>query len=346
LLAQGTEVVVFAMGSDWGSPLVAELAGLGAQFVMPPPRLWQTPILGALYSTLTWPWSIPRTANSLYCIGPGRSHALLHLLRPRGTKTLYHEIVFPSAHNTPERQRAALLDLTIANSRKVAQIVRRHCPRKPIRVIPFLTSNAPMPLPARSRPVGTGTLRVTYLGRLVKHKRPDQLVRRWKALRGAPGLDLATLDVYGYDPTGEMLKELRQLAAEPNLANHVRIHGNYEPESLPAILAETDLVVLPSLEEGLPLVLVEAMLQGVPFVATSAGGTEELGDGNPDVVVTAREWEAFEAGLVRMAASIRAGQIDALRLHRWAEDRYGYAPVSRQWLACLHQPRKFFGLYG
>ncbi len=345
LLAQGTGVVVFAMGSDWGSRLVAELTDLGAQFVTPPPRLCQTPILGALYSTMTWPWSMPRTANSLYCIGPGRSHVLLHLLRPRGTKSVYHEIVFPSGHNTPERQRAALLDLTVANSRKVARMVRHYCPRKPIRVIPFLTSNAPMPPPVRSRAVGRGALRVTYLGRLVKHKRPDQLVRCWKALSGTPALNLASLNVYGYDPGGEMLKELRRFVGDSDIADRVRIRGNYEPEGLARILAETDLVVLPSLEEGLPLVLVEAMLHGVPFVATAAGGTEELAEDNQDVLVTGKEWGEFTGGLLQMAGRIRAGEIDALRLHRWAEERYGYAAVSRQWLACLHQPRRFFGLY-
>jgi glycosyltransferase involved in cell wall biosynthesis len=155
----------------------------------------------------------------------------------------------------------------------------------------------------------------------------------------------ARLDVYGYDPTGEMIEVLRAFVTQSNLSEQVRIHGDYGSDRLPWILAESDLVVLPSLDEGLPLVLVEAMLHGVPFVATAAGGTEELGDGNPEVIVTVKEWEDFETGLLQMAARIRAGQIDALRLHRWAEERYGFASVSERWLNCLQQPRKFFGLY-
>jgi glycosyltransferase involved in cell wall biosynthesis len=100
--------------------------------------------------------------------------------------------------------------------------------------------------------------------------------------------------------------------------------------------------VLPSLWEGLPLVLVEAMLHGVPFAATAAGGTEELGDGNPDVVVTGTAWEEFEDGLAALAARLRARQVDPVRLHAWAERRYGYASVSRQWLDCLCDPSQFF----
>jgi glycosyltransferase involved in cell wall biosynthesis len=185
---------------------------------------------------------------------------------------------------------------------------------------------------------------VTYLGRLVKHKRPDELVRHWKRLSALPGLSPARLDIYGFDPTGEMLEELRRFVIDSQLTDRVQIHGKYDNEQLPAILAETDLVVLPSLEEGLPLVLVEAMSRGVPFVATDAGGTEELAEGNRDVIVTGQQWAAFENGLVTMARKVRSGEIDPQRLHEWTEKRYGFPIVSKLWLDCLGRPHKFFGL--
>jgi glycosyltransferase involved in cell wall biosynthesis len=139
-----------------------------------------------------------------------------------------------------------------------------------------------------------------------------------------------------------MFRELCNFVADERMEHEVKIHGAYELADLPRILLETDVVVLPSLWEGLPLVLVEAMLKGVPFVATAAGGTEELGVGNPDVRVTPTEWTDFERGLVETAHRIREGQIDSLRLHRWAEDRYGFAAVSRSWLECLLRPHQFF----
>jgi hypothetical protein len=43
-----------------------------------------------------------------------------------------------------------------------------------------------------------------------------------------------------------------------------------------------------------------------------------------------------------MAQKIRAGRIDSRRLHQWAEARYGYTVVSRQWLECLMNPHQFF----
>jgi glycosyltransferase involved in cell wall biosynthesis len=240
---------------------------------------------------------------------------------------------------------AGHLDVSVANSRKVAERMREYWPQKPIRIIPFLTSDRPMPVPARLRVGEAGRLRVVYLGRLVAHKRPDQLVRRWQALSAHPALASARLDVYGFDPEGTMLKELRVFVAENKLEESVAIHGAYELNTLPRILANSDLVVLPSLDEGLPLVLVEAMARGVPFVATAAGGTVELGLDNPDVMVTSTQWEDFEAGLLSMAGRIRAGGIDSRRLHQWVEARYGYGTVSRQWLDCLLNPRQFFDLH-
>jgi glycosyltransferase involved in cell wall biosynthesis len=102
------------------------------------------------------------------------------------------------------------------------------------------------------------------------------------------------------------------------------------------------MVVLPSLWEGLPLVLVEAMQRGVPVVTTHVGGIEEFSEGNADIVITPSDWSEFANGLQTMAARVRRGDVNSGRLHRWAEDRYGYAAVSSKWLSALLDPAGFF----
>jgi glycosyltransferase involved in cell wall biosynthesis len=324
---------------------MAGLKKAGVKFFVPPRLIRRSQKLSAIYSALTWKWRMPRRANSLYCISPGYSQLLLNRLKPRATTSINHEIVEPPNPDSIAGKCAAGLDVTVANSRKVAQLMQGFWPQKPIQSIPFLTSDRPMPPPNARRPLAAGGLmRVTYLGRLVEQKRPDQLVRRWQHLSSQPGLAPARLDVYGYDPDGEMLKALRAYVENSGLSERVSIHGEYRLSELPRILEESHLVVLPSLWEGLPLVLVEAMLRGVPFVASAAGGTEELGADNPDVTVTGTDWADFEAGLLAMAGKIRAGQIDPLRLHQWVETRYGHAAVAERWLECLLHPRQFFGL--
>lgn len=336
-------MVVFATGSNWDEKNIMDLQQLGVKFRMPPARFRTSRIFSAVQAGFTWPFLVPRQATSLYCVSAGHSQLLLHRLKPADAMSINHEIVEPPSTESPAGKCAARLDATVANSVKVAELMKGFWPQKPIRVIPFLTSDAPTQPPVRRREVGAdGLLRVVYLGRLVEQKRPDQLVRRWQALSARSGLAPARLDVYGYDPNGQMLKELRAFVEASGQAGSIDIHGEYQLAELPGILKESDLVVLPSLWEGLPLVLVEAMLHGVPFVASAAGGTEELGIGNPDVMVTATDWQDFEAGLLAMAARIRAGGVDSLRLHHWVEKRYGFKEVSRQWLECLLTPRQFF----
>jgi glycosyltransferase involved in cell wall biosynthesis len=345
LLQQGVSLELYANGSHWSPSLVKELRQLGARLHLPPQPLWASPRLGMLYAALLWPLQIPQTASSLYCIGSGRSHLWLHRLKPRRVPSINHEIVDAPEPESLSAQCAQKLDLTVANSIKVTRLMKERWPDKPIRTVPFLTSDRPTPTPDRRRRVGNNVLRVTYLGRLVRHKRPDELVRRWRVLGALPELAPARLDIYGYDPTGQMLRELKAFVVESGQSRTISIHGEYETAALSQILAESDIVVLPSLVEGLPLVLVEAMLHGVPCVATAAGGTEELGEGNPDVIITSTEWSDFETGLLRMARQTRNGEVDPRRLHRWAEQRYGYSTVSRSWVQCLTRPCEFFDVH-
>jgi glycosyltransferase involved in cell wall biosynthesis len=210
-------------------------------------------------------------------------------------------------------------------------------------VIPFLTAESATPAPAPRPAVGNRRLQVGYLGRLESRKRPDVLVREWARMTSRPPLARAVLHLHGDDDGSGMRRELESYVAANGLGSRVQLHGGYSHSQLPDLLSKLDVVVLPSEWEGLPLVLVEAMQQGVPFVATAAGGTAELGQDNPDVIVTGTEWGQFEEGLVEMAARLRAGAVDAVRLHGWVEPRYGFEPVAKQWQNALLNSRIFFG---
>ena len=73
---------------------------------------------------------------------------------------------------------------------------------------------------------------------------------------------------------GPEKESLVQLARRLGLANHVLFtgHDSHIEELYPAL----DLVVIPSLSEGLPNVLLEGLLYGKPVVATEVGGIPEI----------------------------------------------------------------------
>ena len=337
-------VRIYGTGCQWQTTTVVQLKQAGVRFLIPPAALAHAPALGKAWASLHWRLNRPTGTTSLYAVGVGRSHALLKRLAPADVISIYHEIVSPPSPRSMAADCLRLMDVALANSNRVARDMTGICPAKPIRTIPFLTAEEGMSAPAARSAVGTRPLQVGYLGRLEKRKRPDVLVREWMRMTKRPSLSPAVLHFYGDDHGSGMRTELESYVDAQGLTARIQVHGPYLHSELPEILSTLDLVVLPSEWEGLPLVLIEAMQQGVPFVATAVGGTAELGQDNPDVIVTGVEWEAFETGLVEMAARLRAGQVDAVRLHAWVEPRYGFETVAKQWQSALLESKAFFGL--
>ena len=128
--------------------------------------------------------------------------------------------------------------------------------------------------PARPPRAAPGPLRAAYLGTWIPSKGVHVLV---EAVRDVdPGA--VVLDVHGYAPPYDGFEDyaghLRRLAAG---AKHVRFRGPYAPEDVPALLAQADVLVVPSIwYENSPLTLHEARIAGVPVIASRHGGLLEL----------------------------------------------------------------------
>ncbi len=75
---------------------------------------------------------------------------------------------------------------------------------------------------------------------------------------------------------GPLLKKLRTQADELSVADKIQFHGVIEHQALPTWYRAADLVVLPSLAEGVPNVLLESIACGRPYVASNTGGIPEI----------------------------------------------------------------------
>jgi glycosyltransferase involved in cell wall biosynthesis len=120
----------------------------------------------------------------------------------------------------------------------------------------------------------------------------------------------------------------------PAAERYVRDHGLGDRvifsgmrRDVASILAVSDIFVLASRYEGLPLAIIEAMMAGLPVVATRVGGVAELvEDGVTGLIVPPRDGEALTRALRRLLADPElrhrmgmAGRERALR--DFAEDR-------------------------
>ncbi len=91
---------------------------------------------------------------------------------------------------------------------------------------------------------------------------------------------------------GELRQALKAKARALSLDDRVVFSGFRE--DVPSLIAGMDLFVLPSLNEGLGLVLVMAMALGKPIVATAVGGVPEvLGEGEAGMLVPPRDSRAL-----------------------------------------------------
>ncbi len=116
-----------------------------------------------------------------------------------------------------------------------------------------------------------GPVRLLSVGRLTSAKGQWLLVHACAALQ-REGVDFE-LTVVGDGPDRARLTEG---VSSQNLQGRVRFTGALNQTEVLAELARADVFVLPSLAEGIPVVLMEAMASGVPCVTSPVNGIPEL----------------------------------------------------------------------
>lgn len=96
--------------------------------------------------------------------------------------------------------------------------------------------------------------------------------------------------------SGPLETSLRARIDELGLNDNVHLLGRRD--DVPALLAAADMLVLPSLFEGLPLVALEAMAVGMPVIGTQVCGTAEaVVDGETGRLVAPRDAAALAGAL-------------------------------------------------
>jgi glycosyltransferase involved in cell wall biosynthesis len=207
----------------------------------------------------------------------------------------------------------------------VSESVRRHLvddlhwPPGKIEVVP----NAVRMDPAIVTPATALTLRDHIVGRqgtplvLVPARLHEQKGHRYlfSALAEVPHVHVA---LAGQGPERDALETL---AHELGIESRVSFLGHRD--DIPELLAASDLVVLPSLYEGLPISLLEAMAAAKPVIATRIGGTDELvTSGYDGLLVEPRDSHALAQAMKTLLSDPERARQLATSAQRTVADRF------------------------
>lgn len=175
-----------------------------------------------------------------------------------------------------------------------------------------------------------------------KHEGPGGrllFVGRLAAMKGLPillevlaRLEGVTLDIAGDGTDRQLLEEqVRAL----NISSRVRFLGYQSQQQVRELLKETDLFVMSSFAEGVPVVLMEAMAAGVPVVATRIAGIPELvRDGQNGLLVEPGDVDDMAKAVGRLLGDAELRNRFAIAARQDIEREFNIQKESR-WLATI-----------
>lgn len=238
----------------------------------------------------------------------GRSHAIARLARPlvpanfRPRLVVSRRVAFEST-SLLTRWKFAGVDRVLAVSEAVKQrlIVAGIDPARIALVrdgIPAAEAAADSAERERVR----HQLHLSPANRLVLH------IGHLGAEKGQSDLIAAAVPIHAAVPDARVVivgggKLRASLEREASAAGEARVlfAGFWPPESIGSLLAAAEVFVLPSRQEGLGSILLDAMSAGVPVVATSTGGIPEIvRDGDTGLLVPPASPAALAKAVIRL----------------------------------------------
>ncbi len=225
---------------------------------------------------------------------------------------------------------ARAADLVLAPSAATAAEIRRDYRVEDVGVIPNVTGGlAVAPAGEAEGPPGY----LLFVGRLRIRKGVEVLLEALRELRGrVPG---AVLKIAG---DGEHRGALERKAAELELGSAVTFLGSCDGARVRTLLAGAAALVVPSIYEGMPLVVLEAMERGVPVVASAVSGIPEVVvDGETGWLVPPENPEALAGALEEVLdgppEARRRGEMGRRRV----EERYRPAVAAASWRTAVER---------
>lgn len=225
------------------------------------------------------------------------------------------------------RRTARAADLVLAPSATTAGELARDYGARDTAVLPNASGGLPAEPKAVREVAADGAPGLLFVGRLRLRKGVEVLLRALALLR-AQGL-VPRLRIVG---DGEHRPAIERAAARFGVSGQVDFLGRRGPAEIRWLLAHSAALVVPSIYEGMPLVVLEAMCDGVPVVASRVSGIPEVVlDPETGWLVPPEDPAALAAALAELFGSPEAARARGERGRQRLEERYRSDVVAALW---------------
>ena len=209
--------------------------------------------------------------------------------------------------------------ITVSQSNK-RMLVRRGVPAESISVVhPAPNPELPLPHQSRRQPgrqTGSNTVRLLYLGRLVPWKGLKYLLAALSRLNTTAWHLRMVGSIYDATHRAYLEGPTEKLGLTDRVEFVDRVSSG---DDLASELRQADCLVLPSLQEGYPMVTLEAMAFGLPIIAINVDGIpEQITDGVHGLLVPPANRAKLKDALEQMIDDCQL----RMRLGRHARQRF------------------------
>jgi glycosyltransferase involved in cell wall biosynthesis len=219
--------------------------------------------------------------------------------------------------------------IAVSNEMQI-MLLKTLSPYKKISVVINMLSfkNAPAIREAREQRKKSGKINLIFIGRLSSEK---GLLPFLNNFSNYDQKEIFQVTILG---DGQERITAEQLVQEKNLSSQVSFHGFVSNPS--DYLKSADLLILPSLTEGLPMTLIESLASGVPVIGNDVGAIKSLLQHQKNGFLTASndfpQWEtAFNSALKE--------------LDQWQDYAMKEAPFLEETYSANHWALKTSGIY-
>lgn len=175
--------------------------------------------------------------------------------------------------------------------------------------------------------------KIMFVGTLTQTKGVEEIVDAFHRISGSdPALDL---HLVGQGDAGYVRSRLMPLIESGPAARRITVRGHLTAEQIAAEYVDAAMVVLPTYYDTSPNVIAEAMVAGVPVVATAVGGLPYMLDGGRfGQLVAVRDVGALAEAIRSNLHNADAAAARAELARPMARHRYGSELFVSRMLEC------------